>query len=116
MTNKWAELELKPEGVYINQYSFELPSNVLKVLIEAAEWYGYVIMFEGETIYLCSKHDKDYDKVYTAHKGLIRFLESWIGTFEDNISDYEGDEDELCLVTSYKNDCQILNDFILTLN
>lgn len=116
MTNKMTELRIKPGGVYVNQYAFELPSNVLKVLIDAAEWYNYVMMFEKEMIYLCSLGGKEYDKTYKDHQGLIDFLDSWIFTFEQTIEPYEGDEELVGLIESYKNDSQILNNFMLSLN
>ena len=116
MTNRMAKLRSKPEGVYINQYEFELPSNVLKVLIDAAEWYRYVVLFENDMIYLCSLNKKGYDKIYKDRQGLIDFLDSLIFTFEETIDPYGKDEGLLGFVESYKDDREILNKFRLSLN
>lgn len=115
---KMNELRTKATGLYLEGTQFELTPEVIKVLDDAAKFYSYVILFEGDTIYECSiGGGEDHDKVHTGKEGLIHSLECWVYTMEANIDDLEGCEEDWVeqSIKSYQADCAILNDFIETL-
>lgn len=113
---KMNELRTKATGLYLEGTQFELTPKVIKVLDDAAKFYSYVILFEGDTIYECSiGGGEDHDKVHTGKEGLIHSLECWVYTMEANIDDLEEYDDAEASMKWYQANCAVLNNFIETL-
>lgn len=111
--------QFKKEGLYLNNSQFKLTNEIKEVLKGAAEFYRYIIHIDNDVIYEVSIDDDDFTKTFKGTEGLIKSLENWYSTMEDNYKELteeaEPDTSTISLANSYQRDMGIILGFIETL-